>query len=240
MKQILIAFFFLAAITSCESNNAQTSNTTSLISPKEFQELLESQQNIQLIDVRTKEEFAEGHLSNAINIDYNGSDFATKIQLLDKQKTTLVYCLSGGRSNGAMKWMAEHGFQKVVNLKGGTLAWKANGLPLQGEKNTAWQGMTQAEYQQIIAGDIPVLVDFKAKWCGPCKQLTPILNELQAAYAGKLKVVPIDIDEHKSLAKFMSVTSIPLLVYHKNGKVIMNQEGLIDKQSLISLLKLNE
>ena len=100
--------------------------------------------------------------------------------------------------------------------------------------------MTQEEYQQLIAGDIPVLVDFKAKWCGPCKQLTPILNELQEEYAGKIKVVPIDIDEHKSLAKFMSVSSIPLLVYHKNGKVIMNQEGLIDKQSLISLLKLNE
>ncbi|MBU3677475.1 MAG: thiol reductase thioredoxin, partial [Chitinophagaceae bacterium] len=69
--------------------------------------------------------------------------------------------------------------------------------------------------------------------CGPCKKLKPVLDELAAEYAGKVKVVAIDVDQNKSLADAMQIRSIPLLIYYKEGKVAMNFEGYTDKKTLL-------
>ena len=69
-------------------------------------------------------------------------------------------------------------------------------------------------------------------------QVKPILEELRKEYAGKIKIIPIDIDENKSLAQSMYVNNIPLLVYHENGEVVSNQEGFLDKQGLEKMFKL--
>jgi thioredoxin len=98
--------------------------------------------------------------------------------------------------------------------------------------------MSKEEFEKLTNGDIPVLVDFNATWCGPCKRLKPILAEIEKEYAGKVKVVAIDVDENKSLAESMKVTNIPLLIYYKKGKVEMNIEGFADKAQLVSAMKL--
>ena len=240
MKIQYVLFFLMLAFSSCFSNAEQTGDFKT-ISAAEYQQMLNAKKDVLLIDVRTPEEFAEEHLKQALNIDYNGADFKGAISKLDKTKSVMIYCLSGGRSSSAMKVLAEAGFHEVYNLKGGILQWKAAGMPTSATASAAapeWKGMTKEAYQQLIAGEVPVVIDFNAKWCGPCKQLKPILDEIQKEYAGKIKIIPIDIDENKSLAQSMYVNNIPLLVYHENGKVILNQEGFLDKEGLIKLFKL--
>ena len=82
-----------------------------------------------IIDVRTPEEFAEGHVEDAIIIDFYSESFADELNALDKNKTYLIYCRSGGRSGKALKIMEELGFTKVYNMSGGIVDWKAEGLP---------------------------------------------------------------------------------------------------------------
>lgn len=83
-----------------------------------------------LIDVRTPEEFAAGHMDSAINIDFYASDFQTRIQELDPKGKYAVYCRSGNRSGQALEMMREMGFSSVINLTGGIVAWQASGKSL--------------------------------------------------------------------------------------------------------------
>jgi thioredoxin len=235
MTKIFTFLFVLVALISCESNSAQSKTIPTL----EYQKLLTETKNNQLIDVRTEGEFMEEHLPNAININFNEKDFEAKIKKLDKTKPTFIYCLSGGRSESAMEIFAKNGFKEVYNMQGGILQWKGDQLPLTGaEANPSWKGMSKEEFEKLTNGDIPVLIDFNATWCGPCKRLKPILAEIEKEYVGKVKVVAIDIDENKSLAESMKVTNIPLLIYYKKGKVEMNIEGFADKAQLVSAMKL--
>lgn len=78
-----------------------------------------------ILDVRTPEEFAAGHLKNAININYYDKDFVERVSSLDKRKKVVVYCAVGGRSGQALNKMDALGFQYVLNMKGGYNAWKA-------------------------------------------------------------------------------------------------------------------
>ena len=82
-----------------------------------------------IIDVRTPEEFAEGHVEDAIIIDFYSESFRSEVNALDKNKTYLIYCRSGGRSGKALKIMVELGFREVYNMSGGIVDWKAEGLP---------------------------------------------------------------------------------------------------------------
>ena len=237
MTKFFTFLLVIVALISCESNNAQTQLKT--IPTLEYQQLLTETKNNQLVDVRTESEFMEEHLHNAVNINFNANDFEAKIKKLDKNKPTFIYCLSGGRSGSAMDIFAKNGFKQVYNMQGGILQWKGDQLPLTGaEANPSWKGMSKEEFEKITNGDVPVLIDFNATWCGPCKKLKPILAEIEKEYAGKIKVVAIDVDENKSLAEAMKVTNIPLLIYYKKGKVEMNIEGFADKAKLISAMKL--
>ena len=82
-----------------------------------------------IIDVRTPEEFAEGYIENAINIDFRSETFRDELDKLDKNKKYLIYCRSGGRSGNALNIMAELNFREVYNISGGIIAWNAEGLP---------------------------------------------------------------------------------------------------------------
>jgi len=94
------------------------SNRSEDVEAIKFKELIDSGIGI-LVDVRTPEEYLEGHIDGAINIDFNGADFDTKIDSLDKLTPVLVYCQAGGRSGKAKDVMSEKGFSEVYNLIGG-------------------------------------------------------------------------------------------------------------------------
>lgn len=102
------------------------------VSPKEASTLIQNNQNnpdFVVIDVRTPEDFANGHIANAVNIDYYSVTFRNDINKLDKTKNYLIYCQSGNRSGKARDIMRELGFQEVHNMLGGIIGWKAEGLP---------------------------------------------------------------------------------------------------------------
>ena len=102
------------------------------VTPQEaFTLIQENQDNpdFVIIDVRTPEEFADGYIENAINIDYSSETFRNKLNKLDKDKTYLIYCRSGNRSGNALNIMAELNFREVYNMSGGIISWKAEGLP---------------------------------------------------------------------------------------------------------------
>ncbi len=125
MKNIIMSLMATLGLTA--SCTAQESIKT--VSPQEFAELVKADSNAVILDVRTEKEFAEGHLSDAINIDYLNEDtFAQEIATLDKTKTYYVYCRSGRRSHEAAVKMQTLGLQ-VVDMKGGWLAWTEANMP---------------------------------------------------------------------------------------------------------------
>ena len=90
--------------------------------------------------------------------------------------------------------------------------------------------------QQVLESDVPVLVDFWAPWCGPCRMIAPALDQLASEYAGKAKVVKIDIDQNRASAMKYHVRSIPMLLVFKNGQVQGTQIGAVGKAQLGQLL----
>ena len=96
---------------------------------------------------------------------------------------------------------------------------------------------TDADFtQQVLESDVPVLVDFWAPWCGPCRMIAPALDQLASEYAGKAKVVKVDIDQNQATALKYHVRSIPMLLMFKNGQVQATQVGAVGKPQLAQLI----
>ncbi|MDP4207792.1 MAG: rhodanese-like domain-containing protein [Bacteroidota bacterium] len=127
MKRIIV---FCWLVMACFMVNGQTSEIVSL-KPVEFSSWLKKSNNVQLVDVRTSEEFGTGHLRNAQNMDLKSDDFKKMILRLDKKRPVLVYCRSGKRSMKAAEILKNEGFVKIINLEGGILEWENSGFPLE-------------------------------------------------------------------------------------------------------------
>lgn len=88
----------------------------------------------------------------------------------------------------------------------------------------------------VLQSDVPVLVDFWAPWCGPCKMIAPALDELAGDYAGRAKIVKIDVDQNQATALKYHVRSIPMLLLFKDGQVQGTQIGAVGKPQLAQLI----
>ena len=92
------------------------------------------------------------------------------------------------------------------------------------------------KFQDIIAGDTPVLVDFFAEWCGPCKMMRPVLEELKKKMGNKIIILKIDIDKNISLSSEYRIQSVPTLVLWKQGEIIWRQSGALSLNELEQIL----
>ncbi len=97
--------------------------------------------------------------------------------------------------------------------------------------------ITEANFEkEVLESDIPVLVDFWADWCGPCKMLSPMIADIAKEYEGKVKVGKINIDEEQGLAMKYRVASIPTLVVFKGGEAVKRSVGAVPKSQIEALL----
>ncbi len=119
---LIVAFLFIAI--GCKKN--VTNETVELITVEEMDSLLKMG-NVQLIDVRTPQEYANGYIEGAINIDFRDENFESLIAKVDKSKPVAVYCGRGGRSGKCSAYMKKAGFTKIYDLDGGITEWKYKG-----------------------------------------------------------------------------------------------------------------
>lgn len=89
---------------------------------------------------------------------------------------------------------------------------------------------------EVLKSEGPVLVDFWASWCGPCKMLAPTIAQIAEEYSGKIKVGKVNVDEEESLSREYGIVSIPTVILFKNGKPEKTSIGLVPKETLVSML----
>lgn len=93
-----------------------------------------------------------------------------------------------------------------------------------------------SNFSEIIQEDKPVLVDFFAEWCGPCKMMSPILKEVKDTLGDEVSIIKIDVDKNQSLATKYQVRGVPTLILYKKGEQMWRQSGVVQKNDLIAVI----
>lgn len=226
---VMITIVAAILLSSC-GGTTQGQSANNNLDAVAFAEKINELPGAPVLDVRTPGEFADGHLKNALNIDWNGNNFEGEISKLSKEEPVFVYCLSGGRSHSAAEKMHSMGFKNVYELNGGIIKWRAANLP-QEDVNTS--GMTREAYDKLVSGDKKVLIDFYAEWCGPCKKMAPYLEAMKTEMADSVTIVRIDADKNQALAKALNVDALPTVMLYKGGAEVWRKTGFIDKPELV-------
>ncbi|MBS3914395.1 MAG: thioredoxin [Bacteroidetes bacterium] len=227
VKLAVVGFILLQA---CNSNSQQIKTS---LSATEFSEKIKGDSNAQILDVRTAGEYARGYIAGSKNVDWNGSDFDKNIESIIKDKPVYVYCLSGMRSAEAAQHMRESGYKTVFEMDGGLLQWRKAGLPEITQAAPKKLTMTKAQLDSIIQKNNIVFVDFYADWCGPCKKMKPVLEEIATEKKDSLLLLRIDADLNPLLMRQMYIDELPTLLIYKNHQRKSTVIGIATKEELL-------
>lgn len=95
----------------------------------------------------------------------------------------------------------------------------------------------KSSFAKIVSSESPVLVDFYADWCGPCKMLAPILKQVKQELGDSVKIVKIDVDKNQSIASKYQVRGVPTMLLFKNGKQLWRQSGVLQKNDIVKVIQ---
>jgi len=229
VKKLNVSIIITFLVTCCQAQTRQTA-----LPVTEFEKAINAP-NIQVLDVRTTAEYNSGHLKKSLQADwYNQQQFKDRTQHLDKSKPLYVYCQTGIRSTAAVKLLKQNGFTNVQDMKGGLTAWKQADKPVEGALKV--KQITTLQYNTLVTSSKPVLVDFGAEWCPPCKKMEPVISQLKNEAADKYKVVNIDAATQTDILKQMNIEALPVFIVYKNGKEIWRKQGISTLEELKSKL----
>jgi thioredoxin len=233
------AGIYMAACSQKPSDSTAGTNEVQNLKTAAFEEKLKSTPSRIVLDVRTPEEFKEGHLEGAVNMDINNTDFDQNIGRLDTALPVFVYCLAGGRSSRAAEKLQSMGFPAVYNMEGGMSRWTYENRATVTPEGNSSKGMKLEAFQSMVNSvkDTLVLVDFWAKWCAPCKKIMAYMPQIENEYAGKIKVVKVNYDDNPALVKQLGLDNVPYLFIYKNGTQIWKQSGFLEASALKEAIK---
>lgn len=97
----------------------------------------------------------------------------------------------------------------------------------------------KSSFNDIINSDIPVMIDFFADWCGPCKILAPILKEVKEELGDRVKIIKIDVDKNQVLAEKYQVRGVPTMILFKNGKQLWRESGVLQKSDILRIINVH-
>lgn len=235
MKKLLLIALAAILFNSCSSG--QTNGIKTNLSATEFADKIKELPNATLIDVRTPDEFSKGHIANANNYDWNGTEFDNQIAPLDKSEPVFVYCLSGGRSSSAANKMRSDGFTQVYEMDGGIMKWRGENLPETTDNAVVSNGMSKQQFDALLISDKLVLIDFYADWCAPCKKMKPYLEEISKEMVEKVIVIRINADDNHALCKELKIDALPVLQLYKNKTLSWTNTGFIEKAEVVKQLQ---
>jgi thioredoxin 1 len=230
---ILILFSWLYN-TSCTQNPATTQ-----VSSTEFNQLISTAEGI-LLDVRTHREFQNGHIEHAGQLNFYALDFRTRLLLLPKDKPVYLYCNTGYRSDKAADFLIKNGYTQVYNLQRGIMEWELADLPVIIDSNAQPDmddKFSTNDFAALVQTDSLVFIDFYAPWCGPCRQMMPMIDSLMVAYHERIQIVKVNADASKQLMRNLELMSVPHLALYQQGRKVFEHNGLIDKDALVAKLE---
>lgn len=226
-----IGMLLVAAIASGQSQKV------SQLHSSELQGIIENER-VTLIDVRTRSEFANGHIEDAGQLNYYALDFRKKLLLLPKDKPVYLYCNTGYRSQRAAEILVKNGYENVYNLERGIMEWELLDLAVVVEPDArpdTRHKMESDEYFALLESERPVFIDFYAPWCGPCRQMMPMIDSLKTTYAGKIDVVKINADASKRLVKELQIGSVPYFRMFHGGEEVFTHSGLLTLEKVTGI-----
>lgn len=209
------------------------------VNSTEFNRLIKSKPGV-LMDVRTIGEYQNGHIEEAGQLNYYALDFKQKLSLLPKDQPIYLYCNTGYRSERAARMLSEEGYPQIYNLEHGIMEWNLLELPVAVDPDARPDRenlYTPDDFNKLIASESLVMIDFYAPWCAPCRSMMPMIDSLMVAYHPDIRIVKINVDASKTLAKELKLNSVPYFSFYRNGKQIKSLTGVQRKNELVALLE---
>ncbi len=206
----------------------------SQVNSDEFRTLITDKDGI-LLDVRTTREFKNGHIPDAGNLNFYALDFRKKLTLLPDDAPIYLYCNTGYRSEKAAEFLAINGYDNVYNLEHGIMEWELKNLPVIVDADASPDKdnkMDPDKYYAILESESPVFIDFYAPWCGPCREMMPMIDSLKVDYHDKVRMYKVNVDASKKLVKELQLGSVPYLVLFENSEIVFSRNGSVTRQEL--------